>query len=426
MTEKQKTTGIEQNALNSVPLDQRQSWGSIALIWIGSMICVSSLMIGGLLISGLSVFNAFWAALIGYGIVVLFMCFQGMQGSDTGLPTVSAAASAFGEKGAKLVISFILGVACIGWFGFQANICGSAFSGIMSSSLGINIPIWISSLIWGFIMLATAIYGFNALKYLNYIAVPALVIVCIYGVYASISQYGSGILATYQPPTPFPFLQGIALTVGSFAVGGVIAGDYSRYAKNRGDCIKSSVLGVLPAGLAMIMMGGIMSLVSGTYDISIVLTDLGVPAIGLVALVLATWTTNTVNAYSGGLAITNLFNLDDSKRSIATAVAGMAGTLVAVAGIINHFIGFLSILTSTIPPVAGVMIAEYWIINKGKPENFKAKSGIAVFGIIAWAIGALVAITIKIGIQPVNGIIVSMVVYVILAKMMNKSTEEAE
>lgn len=420
MSEKSRTTSVEQNALNSVPMDQRQPWGSIALIWIGSMICVPSLMIGGLLISGLNLVQAILAGIIGYGIVVLYMCFQGMQASDTGLPTVSAASSAFGEQGSRLIISIILGVACIGWFGFQANVCGSAFSGIVSSSLGANIPTWISSLIWGIIMLITAIYGFNALKYLNYIAVPALIIVSAYGVYASISQYGASILTSYQPAQSMGMLAGIAMTVGSFAVGGVIAGDYSRYAKNRKDVIKSSVIGLIPAGIAMVSMGAVMSLVSGTYDISLVLTELGVPAIGLLALILATWTTNTVNAYSGGLAITNLFNLDNSKRSMATAVAGIIGTIFAVAGIINYFVNFLVILTSTIPPVAGVMIVEYWVINKGKPETFKPKKGVNIIGIISWIIGGLVAIIFKQGIQPINGIVVSMIVYIILDKIFNK------
>jgi cytosine permease len=340
-----------------------------------------------------------------------------MQASDTGLPTVSAAAQSFGKKGSRIVISLILGIACLGWFGFQANVCGSAFSGIMASAFNLNIPIPVSSFMWGIIMLITAIYGFNALKYLNYIAVPSLILVSIYGVFASFSKFGTEILMNYTPPQSMSMLSGIAMTVGSFALGGVIAGDYSRYAKNRKDVVKSSVFGVIPAGFAMITMGGIMSLVSGTYDISIVLTDLGVPAFGLIALILATWTTNTINAYSGGLAITNLFNLDDSKRSIATAVAGIAGTLLAVFGIINYFVGFLSLLTSAVPPVAGIMIAEYWIVNKGEASTFTAKKGIDYAAVAAWLIGSLVAIYFKWGIQPVNGIVVSMVIYLISKKI---------
>ena len=89
-------------------------------------------------------------------------------------------------------------------------------------------------------MLSTAIIGFNAVK-MNYIAVPALIILSIYGTYSSFVKYGSSILSSYQPPTPFPFVQGIALAVGTFAVGGVIAGDFSRYARNRREAVLSSV-----------------------------------------------------------------------------------------------------------------------------------------------------------------------------------------
>jgi len=416
-----KKSGVEKNALNKVPMSERQPWGSIALIWIGTMICIPSLMLGGLLVTGLTLTKSLLAAFIGYLIIAVYMCFQGMQCTDMGLPTVSAARMVFGEKGSKIVISTVLAIACLGWFGFQTNVCGSAFSGILNSVFGINIPVWISSLIWGFIMLATAIYGFKALEYLNYIAVPALILVSVYGAYIAISKYGTTILSTHQPSTPFPFLQGIAMAVGSFAVGGVIAGDYSRYAKNRGDCIKSSVFGVLPAGLIMITLGAVMSLLAGTYDISLVLTQLGVPAFGLIALILATWTTNTVNAYSGGLAITNIFGLDDSKRSIATAAAGILGTVLAIAGIINYFVSFLMILTSSIPPIAGTMIADYWIIKKGDVSKCKIQKGVNWAGILSWLAGSIIAITVKIGIQPINGIIVSMIVYLVLVNIMEKS-----
>ncbi|MGF7058393.1 cytosine permease [Brassicibacter mesophilus] len=411
-----------ENNVKGIPMEQRQSWGSLAFIWIGSMICVSSLMTGGLLISGLSVMEAFLASIIGYGVVVIYMCFQGMQASDTGLSTVEMASGAFGEKGAKMLMSSALGIACLGWFGFQANICGSAFSQTMAT-FGLNIPVWASSLIWGVIMLTTAVYGINALKYLNYIAVPALIAVCFYGSYTSLAKQGFGIITSYQPTNPMSFLSGLALTVGSFALGGVIAGDYSRYARSRSDVIKSSIFGVIPAGIAMITMGGIMSLVSGTYDISQVLTDLGVPVLGLVVLILATWTTNTVNAYSGGLAITNLFNLSDSKRSMATAIAGFLGTILAVAGIINYFTNFLMVLTAALPPVAGVMIADYWIVKKGDPRSFKETKGMNMVGICSWLVGSIVAIVFKFGIQPINGIIVSMIVYLAVCSLQTKTSE---
>lgn len=416
-----KSSSVEDNALTRVSESERQSWPSIALIWIGSIICVPALMLGGVLVSGLTVRSAIMSGLIGYSIVVFLMILQGNQGCDLGLPTVVSSSSAFGEKGSKIIISLVISIACMGWFGFQANVCGSAFSNLFSSSTGIIIPIWLSSLLWGIIMLVTAIYGFNALKYLNCIAVPSLIIVSVYGVYTAIQKYGVETIYTHQPVHQFSFVKGIALTVGSFAMAAVLSGDYSRYSKNRKDVIKSSMFGVIPVGVTMVVMGGIMSLVAGTHDISIVLADLGVPAFGMIALILATWTTNAVNAYSGGIAITNLLNLNDSKRSIATGVAGLVGTIIAVIGIMDYFVGFLSFLTSIIPPIAGVMIADYWIQNKGNPKTWKKKSGINSLSFIALIAGVMVSILIKVGIQPINGIVVSMLTYLLLKNVVNSN-----
>ena len=89
----------------------------------------------------------------------------------------------------------------------------------------------------------------------------------------------------------------------------------------------SSIVGVIPAGLFMLLTGGVMSIVTGQYDISIILSNLGVPFFGLLALVLATWTTNVTNAYSGGLALSNLLGFDESKFKITTGIAGAVGTL---------------------------------------------------------------------------------------------------
>ena len=100
-----------------IQAEERQSWGSIAMVWIGSVICVPALMIGGMLGAGLSLGNCVLAILVGYALICMFMIFMGMLGCDTGLPTSVAASCALGEKGAKYIISAILAISCIGWFG---------------------------------------------------------------------------------------------------------------------------------------------------------------------------------------------------------------------------------------------------------------------------------------------------------------------
>ncbi|MHC1692002.1 MAG: cytosine permease [Sphaerochaetaceae bacterium] len=414
----------EINSGFAVPASQRQSWGSLAMIWIGSMICVPCLMIGGYLGMGFTLGGVVLSVLIGYGIVCTYMCFMGMESCDTGLPTVSMAGAVLGDKGARYIISLMLAIACIGWFGIQSAVCGASFSAMLASMTGIAIPAWLSSIVWGLLMLLTAMYGYKALKYLNFVAVPALVLVIIYGVVAAFTKNNGGaVIAQYKPVAPMSLVAGISLTVATFALGGVISGDYSRFAKNRRDVIKSSVLGVLPAGLVMIVVGAVLSIVANQYDISAVLSAVGVPAFGLIALVLATWTTNVTNAYSGGIAVASLFGTDEKHFKIATAVAGGLGTLLAAFGLLSKFQVFLSILTAFIPPIAGVIIASYWIIGKGKKENVVAIQGFSASGIISFVLGAAVAyITGNVAVffvSPINGIVVSMVSYVILHRVLD-------
>ena len=375
----------ENNSGFKVDESQRQNWLSIAAVWAGGIICVPCLMIGGVLAGGgLSMGEIIASILIGYGLICAYMICIGMQACDTGLPVSVMASGALGEKGARYIISTLLAIACVGWFGIQSATCGSAFASMLASMMGTEAsPLFvsISSIVWGVIMLVTACVGFKGLKWLNYIAVPLLVIVCLYGLIAGITANdGGSAIANYAPEVSSGLVFGISMVVASFA--------------------------------------------------------LGVPFIGLIALVLATWTTNVTNAYSGGLALSNLLGFDESKFKVTTGVAGGIGTLLAAFGLLNAFQSFLSLMSALIPPLAGVLIASYWIVGKGKKENFAIRSGFSAVGVISFAVGAIFAcitggtfasfpglvealpfLNWPFFVGPVNGIVVSLVLYVILAKV---------
>lgn len=406
---------MEQHALDPIPESEKRPWYSIALIWAGSMICVSSLMVGGAIVQGMPLLEAIIAGAIGYTIIIVYMTFQGMQGADLGVPTVVTSSSAFGREGARFIISTILAISCIGWFGVQASVCGAAFSQIMNMWLGIYIPVWLSGLVWGIIMLVTAVYGYKALEYLNYIAIPALVFLSIVGLIQVLTTFGIENLVNYVPKDRYSWSYAIGLAVGGFAVGDVIAADFSRYAKSRKDALTSGLVGVWPAGMFLLVVGALLTVVAGTYDITIALAQLGLGFVGAVILILATWTTNTVNAYSGGLAIVSLFNMENKLRPLMTFIAGAIGTVLAIMGILNYFTSFLTVLTASIPPIAGSMIADYWICKKGNRNMWEAGIvDINWIGIASLVIGFIVALFMKTGISAINGIISSMVCYLVL------------
>jgi cytosine permease len=405
-----------------IPPEQRQSALSLTAVWAGNMICLPALMVGGFLAVGLTIGQVFLALVLGFAVILVYMCLVGIQACDLGLPTVSLAESALGKTGSRFVISLLLGIACVGWFGVQAAVCGASFSAMLGGMTGVVIPQTASTLFWGIVMLLTAVFGYKAIKYLNYIVVPLLVLVLGYSAYAALFT-GEGVkaIAAYVPAQNTGLLSGIVMVVGSFALGGVISGDYSRFARSRSDVVKSSIFGVLPVSILIMSLGAATAIASGQSDITQILVALGLPSMGLLVLVLATWSTNIVNAYSGGLAVSNLLGFDESKFKITTAIAGLLGTILGAAGLMAKFMTFLSVLSSFIPPVAGVMIAAYWIEGKGKPENFKSVEGVNWAGIIAFAVGAAVAYitanVIPFFAAPVNGIVVSIVLYLVLIKV---------
>lgn len=242
MTEKSGT--IEKKALERVTDDERQHWSGIAFIWIGTMICIPMLMVGAMMVSSLTLGSTIAVAVIGFCICCFIMSLTGIIGTDLGYPTVMCASKSFGDSGARIVVSLIIAVAQFGWFGVQTATCGFAFCELMSLALKISFPFWLSALIWGIVMLTTAVYGFNLMKILNYIAVPALILLCLYGVINAVNLYGSDKLFAYQPPQTMPMLSAISIMIGLFAVGTVISSDYTRYARSRMDTVKSNVLEV--------------------------------------------------------------------------------------------------------------------------------------------------------------------------------------
>ncbi|MCC8080317.1 MAG: cytosine permease [Oscillospiraceae bacterium] len=417
-----KSTLFEDDAFKPVPQSERHGWWKTSFIWAGSSICVPTIMVGALMIEGLSFLEMILAVIIGTGILSIVFCLQGVQGTDTGLPTVVLARSAFGKEGAGIIISFILACTLVCWAGSDCQIAGESFIQILNLS-GVYWNRNIVIIVLGIIMLTVSIFGEKLISKLNVIAVPALIILCIYGIVTCLQTVSLIDLIKASPVEPIRLAEGISMVVGMQAVGSTIAPDYHRFCRNRkGSCL-AAVVGIMPYCLFLFIAGAIMGAATGETDISILVAKLGLPFIGLAILVLATWTTMACDAYTGGLAITSLLHLSGSKRATATAIAGVAGILLAVFGIMDYFTNFLDLMASCIPPVSGVMIADYWLLKHGKAENWQERKGVHWVGVGCLVLGVLAALLLPFGLSTINGIVVSGVAYLLIMKLVKKPTE---
>ena len=158
-----------------------------------------------------------------------------------------------------------------------------------------------------------------------------------------------------------------------------------------------------------------------TGSIVNMLSSVGSPILGLLVLVLATWTTNVSNAYSAGFALLSLTRAKDERRAMFTLIAGVLGTALALFGITNYFNSFLNILAAFIPPVAGVVIMDYFVINKMRVDKWHAVEGFNWAGVLSWLGGSAVALAFPSVLVPtINGIVVSCILYLILYPLIGK------
>lgn len=416
MTSKKNSKAAEVTALQAIPKEERKDWISLAFVQAGICVCVPAFLLGALLAEAMPIWPAIISGSLGYLIVVIGMIATGMMGCDLGLASCTCCEAGFGKKGARFIVSTIFAVNMIGWFGIQNGVCGEAFTNAVLAMTGFEIPVVVSNTVWGVVMLLTAVFGVHALEKLDKISIPLLMIIMCYGTYLAFKIYGTGGLNSSDTVQTISFMSGVALSFNFTAVGTITVADYTRFQRSRKDTVKSVFYGLFPMGVITLVMGILLTKISGEYDISMVLINVGLPLLGIIALVISTWTTNSTNAYSAGLNIVMALNLNDKKRREATLISGIIGIILCDVGILGHIEGVLSLLSYVVCPIGGVILADYWVVGKGKAKNFNPIDGVNWAGVIAWAIGAIIAyFVIKVEFA---GIIAGFIVYLILERFM--------
>lgn len=403
---------------NPIPKDKRISWKAPLINFLGCHIALSELMVGGALISGMSLAGLSAATIIGNVILIIITLIQGNMSAREGLNTYVLAKGAFGEKGGVWMISLLLSFTSFGWFGIQAGMAGLSVQHIFPS-----INLIFATIVLGLVMMVVAVYGFEAMTKFNSWILPPLIFLMGYGLYKALTLNQGVDIWEYEPDpkSAMSLLEGVNLVVGVVIVGAVIAPDYLRYTRGLKDVAIVGGIGIGLIAFIQQFSAGIMAINSPTWDITQIMADLGMGWGAFVILLLAAWSTNLSNAYSGGLALKSIF--PSIKRSTLTLIAGFIGTILAASGLIFKFKMFLSILSIAVPAVAGVMWADYYLIQRGV---FIIREGFNIKALISWGVGfgiSLLSNHLAFGIPPVNAIIIAALCYFLLMK--NERRENA-
>lgn len=411
----------KQSPLKPVPSSERQHWIVPATIFGGLEFAVPVIMVGATLVGSFSILETLGILIIGLVFIQwVGNAIQGYMGAKTGLPAAVIARSSFGSIQARYVVGLALVVLNVGWFGINTSVAGNALAATLNIDYSANFAIWaLLTLITGALFALPAVLGYNSMKWTDYVAVPAGIILIAAGVYFALSSTGGWEnLFSWNPEPSMTIFAAISLVLGANVAQWLIASDYTRYSKAKVKDQSLIPLGIVIIGLLFFMTGAVMAVGVGEPDIVLVMQNLGFPFWGFLILWIALWTSQIVASYSIGLAAANMFNIDTNKgRAILTLVGSLAGVILAVGGILNYFTEFLIIMAVVYPTIFAVMIVDFFFIKKQKWVDEKGWNWNATIAVLLGCLlGYFTEYIYPFGIPALQSLLLSGLVYYILTR----------
>jgi cytosine permease len=424
LTNEPLTTTIahEDYPLSAVPQSVRKSLVSMAPILIGFTLYSGTLFAGGLVGPAFK----FWPDLLGLivtGNLILggYAAILGYIAAKTGLSTVLMARFSFGNVGSRWV-DFILGFTQIGWYAWGSALMAQLLNQLAGVPEGWN---WLLILFFTFGFCVTAYIGYTAMDWLSRIAVPAMVILMLWSLSIAASDVGgvSGLQAI-QPSGELPWSAAITIIVGTFISGGTQATNWSRFAKNGKAAVIGTLLAFFLGNGLLIFSGAFCAQVYGNEDIVVVMAQQGILVWGLILFFLNMWTTQDNTIYAFSVAGANMFRTQ--KRALFVLGGATFALVLAWGGIYNMLVPYLILLGTFIPPIGGVIMADFWLRWQGNfPDLQDPQPAFNWAGIIAYLGASIIAYVTgqaALGIIPINGIVSAFVIYAVLFKALPQST----
>jgi cytosine permease len=406
-------------AVDRVPMAARLPLGKVLWVQLGIVTAMSQFVLGAALGFGMTFWRAFWALFLGSVLLVFVGVGIGVAGAREGLPTgVLARWCGFGKYGSSL-ISLLVVVGCTAWFGVQnaifADAVNQATRGRLSPAL--------ASLFTGVLLTVITISGFRWISRTASFTVPAFALVVIYGAWHVLAAHTFGELVAI-PPTgqELTLVSGATMVAGGYMLGAVLTADIARFCRSPRDIFWVTLIGQLVGQFGVGMAGVLLAHAARTRDV--IRITFGVAGwLGVTVACLATVKLNDMNLYSSSLHLTNLVDALFRRRvnrGLLTLGLGAAGTLFSVLGVLERIVPFLLILGVIVPPVGGVMLADYFFLKRDREELRSTRGTLRLprscewlnpMAVVAWGAGSATGYFLPVGIASLNSIVASGLVY---------------
>ena len=399
--------------LTHVPQSARKSWFAIFAVLLGFTFIVTTMAAGANLGTSLMLGDLIKVLLIGNIILSTYVGILCWIAAKTGLNTILLARYTLGKVGSKWT-SIILGGTQIFWYAFQAAYMGKIFT----ASLGIEqyfIPV---TIFWSLFMGAFALWGTKGMEIVAYLSIPPFLYLAYKIPAVSIETAGSiKNLFLIEPTTTITFAAAITIVIGAFVAGGTQAPNWTRFAKSPKSAFLVGFLAFLIGNIVMAISGMLGGLVMQDGDMISILMKMGIIFMAMIILIFNIWTTNTTSAYSFGVAGAEFFN---KPNKVPFVIGGLIiATIMALTGIYETFISYLTMLGIFVPSLGGLIIGDYllnWRKSFPTIESVKFRM-VRYSNLIAYilaTLGAYLSSKYDFGLPPLNGIILAIVLVFVM------------
>jgi nucleobase:cation symporter-1, NCS1 family len=371
---------------------ERRTWGiyNYASLWVAMSVCIPTYMLAsGLIAGGMSWWQAIATILLGNLIVLIPMLLNAHAGTRYGIPFPVFVRASFGVRGANVPAVLRALVAC-GWFGIQTWIGGQAIYSMLKIVWPAAAPmpggLWICFFAFWALNIAVIWRGIETIKFLEGIGAPFMLGIGLL-LLVWITRQAGGLGPVLRAPGKFHdtgaflrfFIPSLTGMVGFWATVALNIPDFTRYAQSQRAQAVGQALG-LPAAMTLYSFIGVAVTSASAvlfgqpiWDPVELLGRFHQPLVALIALVALLVATLNTNVAANVVSPSNDFsNLNPQRISFRTGgvITGVVGVMLMPWKLMSDFsayiFGWLVGYSSFLGPIAGVMIADYFLVRRAR------------------------------------------------------------
>ena len=413
---------------------------SYVLMWWSSLIVIQAFVLGqGFLPpnGSLNLFQALIVVVVANLLFIVLFSLNGRAGMRYGIPFSIQVRSGFGIRGAKMA-EFMRAMPAIIWYGIGSWIAAASFDSIIRTSTGFSEPWYV----YGYFLLFQVLQsylawrGIQTLKWFNGVGSVVIAAVMIYLLVTIIQREGLVLKDSWYHEGSWgvPFWVALTGAIGVLATVMLNIGDISRHLKPSETRLWiGHAAGLAPPWFFMLGLGIISGASLGIWDPVEALVALSPSTSAMLLLLsfvlLAQFTTNlSINILPPAMIFMEAFKLSWHKSVILTGVLGALSCPWLLLGNAGAFFAFILYYSAFFGPILGVMLADYYLINRGRLDVkalydssdqslYWFSGGLNWAGLIAVVVPAVVAMLFFLHVSWLVGLPAGFMLYLILYRL---------